>query len=66
VLLKIFNDEKISNSDTLLNPTEYMIIRAVILRKYNFSLPSKLNVFTLAKDLDKLTTDIRPKPLRPE
>ena len=66
ILSKILLEEKISNSDTLLTEEEYSILRSFIIRKYNFSLPVKLNSFTLAKELDKLISDITPKALRPE
>lgn len=66
ILYKILLEEKISNSDTLLTEEEYMLLRAVIFRKYNYNLPAKLNSFTLAKDLEKLSLDIKPKTLRPE
>ena len=66
ILTKILLEEKISNSETLLTEDEYALLRSVVIRKYNFSLPQKLNSFSLAKDLDKIILDIKPKSLWPE
>jgi hypothetical protein len=61
IITKILLEDKIHNSDTLLTEDEYGILRSFVIRKYNFSLPAKLNSFTLAKELDKLILDIKPK-----